>query len=259
MFGEFQNFASEQLSAYLGDFESASGGLVPKTHPIPLFDHDRRHSICNPETFFSDAAAGSHAPIYDANFKPGSCVEDLLFEVPATSWFEPAANSPSKRRASCTTVDPSQDFGMGEGYLEAYPTGSSHEGFSEYSDTGISPGMYEIPSSIDPLRRHSSSSACASLFFCPWKGCGKAFNRFYNLRSHHRTHTQERPYPCRHCDQSFARNHDLRRHERTHSQDKPFGCPDCTRSFSRSDALLRHRSGASCHKRAGLQASDSDG
>lgn len=98
-------------------------------------------------------------------------------------------------------------------------------------------------------RRRSAPDASVCLLACPWNGCNKSFGRMYNLQSHYRTHTKEKPFGCTHCPMFFARNHDLKRHLRTHSSDKQFVCPVCIRKFSRSDALHRHRSAGSCFKR----------
>jgi hypothetical protein len=79
--------------------------------------------------------------------------------------------------------------------------------------------------------------------------CPKRFTRAYNLRSHLRTHTEERPFVCSVCGKAFARPHDRKRHEGLHSGEKKFVCRGglkdgsswgCGRRFARVDALGRH-------------------
>ncbi|KAG0345528.1 hypothetical protein BG004_003634 [Podila humilis] len=81
----------------------------------------------------------------------------------------------------------------------------------------------------------------ATSYPCTQEGCDKVFARLYNLKSHQRTHTNERNFVCATCQQAFARNHDLKRHVKIHGGDKPFKCNGCGKSFSRLDALGRHR------------------
>ncbi|KAK9472255.1 uncharacterized protein V1510DRAFT_430527 [Dipodascopsis tothii] len=92
------------------------------------------------------------------------------------------------------------------------------------------------------VQRHPANYACTL--------CSKKFTRAYNLRSHLRTHTDERPFVCTVCGKAFARQHDRKRHEELHTGVKKFECRGellngagvwgCGRKFARADALGRH-------------------
>ncbi|CAG8522702.1 7467_t:CDS:2 [Diversispora eburnea] len=89
---------------------------------------------------------------------------------------------------------------------------------------------------------------------CLYPHCNKTFVRLYNLKSHQRTHSTDRPFKCPSCETAFARNHDLKRHQKIHENAKPYKCLGCKKLFSRIfqdfnmstfddrlDALRRHK------------------
>ncbi|PYH46115.1 putative C2H2 transcription factor Crz1 [Aspergillus saccharolyticus JOP 1030-1] len=97
------------------------------------------------------------------------------------------------------------------------------------------------PNDSKRVQKHPATFQC---HLCP-----KRFTRAYNLRSHLRTHTDERPFVCTVCGKAFARQHDRKRHEGLHSGEKKFVCRGelsrggqwgCGRRFARADALGRH-------------------
>lgn len=146
-----------------------------------------------------------------------------------------------------------------------------------HGGASLSPAAIQLPSSTStsPSRNRSNSSASDNRQYLldladperPTAGpggeqkrqkhaanyqchlCVKRFTRAYNLRSHLRTHTNERPFVCKVCGKAFARQHDRKRHEGLHSGEKKFVCRGtlrtdqqwgCGRKFARADALGRH-------------------
>jgi hypothetical protein len=107
-------------------------------------------------------------------------------------------------------------------------------------------GPERTPSSGAERPRQQNNPATFQCHLCP-----KRFTRAYNLRSHLRTHTDERPFQfaCGVCGARFRRNHDLKRHEGLHAGEKRFVCRGvlqntlswgCGRRFARANSLGRH-------------------
>ncbi|KAI9773790.1 MAG: DNA-binding transcription factor [Geoglossum simile] len=154
----------------------------------------------------------------------------------------------------------SHPLGSGAGSPHLSPTrslsplgGSASPKVSRRSSTSSVPNRDYILDLADPQRPGSGATDSKRVqkhpatFQCSL--CPKRFTRAYNLRSHLRTHTDERPFVCTVCGKAFARQHDRKRHEGLHSGEKKFVCKGelkggnnwgCGRRFARADALGRH-------------------
>lgn len=130
------------------------------------------------------------------------------------------ASSPSRRRQSTSSL-PNRDYIL-----------------------GLADPDYQASTPDSNAKRVQKHPATFQCNLCP-----KRFTRAYNLRSHLRTHTDERPFVCTVCGKAFARQHDRKRHEGLHSGEKKFVCKGelkqdgqwgCGRRFARADALGRH-------------------
>ena len=143
---------------------------------------------------------------------------DTGFSPVSSRPASPGARSSSARRSSTSSI-PNRDYIL------------------ELAD----PTRPPAPGTEKRVQKHPATFSC---HLCP-----KKFTRAYNLRSHLRTHTDERPFVCTVCQKAFARQHDRKRHEGLHSGEKKFVCRGelsnsaqwgCGRRFARADALGRH-------------------
>ncbi|KAF9580258.1 hypothetical protein BGW38_003169 [Lunasporangiospora selenospora] len=117
-----------------------------------------------------------------------------------------------------------------------------HAGATEPST--VSDCALPQPSADRPRKRRARQiklKAKPTSFVCDSPGCGKVFSRAYNLTSHMKTHSSERPFLCGSCPLAFARRHDRERHVRLHTGEKPYPCESCGCGFMRNDALHRHQ------------------
>ena len=75
--------------------------------------------------------------------------------------------------------------------------------------------------------------------------CTKRFTRAYDLRSHLRTHTDERPFVCTVCGKVFVHKNDRKRHEGLHSGEGNFVCKrELSAQPAGADALAQHLPGS---------------
>ncbi|KAI8885604.1 hypothetical protein K501DRAFT_284177 [Backusella circina FSU 941] len=128
-----------------------------------------------------------------------------------------------------------------EEMVETHPILQTDKHEIHYSDIETKQSMIPTTSSPHTIPISDNTEPLPG-YPCKYPNCNKRFSRPYNLKSHMRTHTSERPFACNHpsCGWKFARPHDLKRHQLQHTGQKPHSCKFCHRRFARSDALKRH-------------------
>ncbi|XP_061605376.1 transcription factor E4F1 isoform X2 [Phyllopteryx taeniolatus] len=70
--------------------------------------------------------------------------------------------------------------------------------------------------------------------------CDKTFKTSNILKTHMKTHSDQKNFACDLCDTSFRTKGSLIRHNRRHSDERPYHCMLCGQSFRESGALTRH-------------------
>uniref|UniRef100_A0A1A7X9X2 Transcription factor E4F1 n=1 Tax=Iconisemion striatum TaxID=60296 RepID=A0A1A7X9X2_9TELE len=75
-------------------------------------------------------------------------------------------------------------------------------------------------------------------YICPI--CQKTFKTANILRTHVKTHSDQKNFSCELCGTSFRTKGSLIRHNRRHTDERPYRCTQCGQSFRESGALTRH-------------------
>uniref|UniRef100_A0A182J1M2 C2H2-type domain-containing protein n=1 Tax=Anopheles atroparvus TaxID=41427 RepID=A0A182J1M2_ANOAO len=78
---------------------------------------------------------------------------------------------------------------------------------------------------------------------CDAEGCDSVFRDERLMRRHYRNvHSKDMPYACRHCQKKFRTKEALDIHDRSHTGEKPYPCrhEGCTKRYAHGTDRLRH-------------------
>lgn len=259
-------------------YSGPPGDGVMQAPTMTVADMNQMNNMAPPPSINVEFAPPSRMP----SFGPGNENDFDALSPPTRnrgrSKSDPFGHPAPRPHSQSVSSTSSMDQNIGSSPRSLSPFGPMGGSLSNPSSRGVSPasrstGRRQSTSSIerkvildlaDPQRPGATPSESKrtqkhpATFQCTL--CPKRFTRAYNLRSHLRTHTDERPFVCSVCGKAFARQHDRKRHEGLHSGEKKFVCRGdlagggqwgCGRRFARADALGRHfrsEAGRACIK-----------
>jgi KRAB domain-containing zinc finger protein len=90
------------------------------------------------------------------------------------------------------------------------------------------------------IRKHTSIEDRP--FGCEWDNCGKRFGMNWELATHERIHTKEKPFKCGQCDSTFRRAGHLSKHTKVHTGERSHVCSVCGKGFIQRCNLKVHQS-----------------
>ena len=214
------------------------------SHGSGVDDYTSTTSFLNrqPSTASSNSSAASIPQLTDDQ---GS----ITSSSPATARLPQvdAAVSSSKEHSQdemfTTTCGPSHRRRVSVSSTRQLPYPAPIPSFSQLGQNHLTSSPHDSLSIPEHLPS-GSGNGDPQFYLCTFASCNRSFTRYYNLKSHMRTHTNDRPYTCEMCSAGFSRMHDLKRHANVHSGKRTFQCPHCDKSFSRLDAVNRHKNTA---------------
>ncbi|KAF9350869.1 hypothetical protein BGX26_011008 [Mortierella sp. AD094] len=232
------------VNGYEGNIDNQGAGN-PAVMQTP-----RSASVSHPHQHFFESRTMTHLHPYSRHHSATATPIIMSYTGSFDSFGMRQVSAPSSPVASSPTATTDTEIwlpvsqhrrSVSEGHAQFDEFNRRYsEGDLNSSDglTCSNPGSPE--SEVTPGASSSSGSGAMGVYKCEYEGCTKSFSRPYNLNSHVKTHTNQRPFRCDYCDRQFARLHDKNRHERLHRGVRPFACDRCQHHFARTDALNRH-------------------
>jgi hypothetical protein len=208
----FSEITQSSHSSFNADFNDAqpyiSSGHSPHISPRVMHEQMTLPQFY-PGTFGLERLS---PPQINIDFAPPS--RQALFEPPRPEHQIDALSPPDRSRSRNRIRAKSDPFSS------ATARSQSAQGLgSRTTSVELSAPSRSLPESPDESQRVDNpgpkrTQKNAAVFQCTL--CPKRFMRAYNLRSHLRTHTDERPFICSACGKAFARQHDKRKHQCPH-------------------------------------------
>ncbi|GMT08919.1 hypothetical protein PFISCL1PPCAC_216, partial [Pristionchus fissidentatus] len=93
---------------------------------------------------------------------------------------------------------------------------------------------------LPPTTSMSIGTKGKQLFYCEICQPASAFTQLHNLKTHMRSHVNNRRYKCELCQTRFTRSEHLKRHQKSKCDDRPFLCTICGKRFELEQTLKDH-------------------
>ncbi|KAJ3373406.1 hypothetical protein GGF31_000839 [Allomyces arbusculus] len=205
-------------------------------HAPPLTPHDavfqQQHAQQQQQHMY--AAQHSHQPtsghgihaLLSPQFDPSATTPHAeYFHVPSPG-FAPGAGRPANGGALGLVAAPhpspqQQQQQPPAHHILHYPAGLTH--VQPVPVTARKKKPPKIPThvpNLGPLEDYATLTIDGEDMTFKCKTCGKVFRRIYNLKSHIKTHSNERPHACSLCGKAFLRKADMFRHMKIHLKEK---------------------------------------